>query len=102
MRRFLVRAAYAVNAGLGEWVARQLGYVKFINTEFTRQHAPDCRQHDTEFLLRVGGYVKRCRTCQRPVVIKLACWETDSGHMPPEVVRWIAEELHALASVEGA
>ena len=85
----------------GRWLIGKLGWREFIKQTVTRQHAADCRGADVRYEPRPQGHVRRCAGCGLAVEMHFACWETDDGFMPPEVVRWMAEEIRIIANKEG-
>jgi hypothetical protein len=85
----------------GDWLLHRLGWVTFRNETRRHAHASDCVEPRPALHLRPQGWVKRCETCQMPVEIHFAFWETDQGHVPPEVVLWLVEETKVIARLEG-
>src|SRR5437016_5043713 len=98
--RALIRGAHQIHSNVGVWIAHKLGYNRWVSESFSHAHGADCAKADVEYLVREGGSVRRCRTCGYPIEIKLACWET-KGFIPENVVKWLTDELTALAALEG-
>jgi len=87
---------------VGDWLLHRLGWLEFHTDTFTHAHAPRCLNPDVRFELRPQGWVKRCATCRYPIEVHYACWEVAGGAMPGEVVKWIAEEIHATANLDAS
>lgn len=83
----------------GNWLIHRLGWREFVSETFHRPHHPQCAAPRPVLLLRPHGWVKRCETCDQPVELHFACWETEGGAMPEEVTRWILAEVQGLPRV---
>jgi len=81
----------------GRWIAHRLGWLEWIEETMTRNvHLGDCSSDERVSSPRPHGWIKHCKGCGAPMVLHFGCWEVEGGFMPPEVVKWIAEELSAL------
>ena len=88
--------AHRINKSFGDWWGHRLGFHRWLHESWTYVHDAQCTSVRLEKLLRPGGWITKCETCGVTVEIRLSCWETPDGHIPPETVKWIMDEVKAF------